>query len=270
MADSGTPPPPPPPPPPLVSTIPVGRAGLMCANPKCWFLVHEKEIYGGYCCKKCHWRHVCSSKSKKHHGLQCNQCEAPEGAPRAPPIPPAEPLKHVGGDDDPAPETQISQNDNRPTAASPVPSTVGACEQPAWVGPEVGQWVYTCGFVEYHNFNGLRAEIKEETADGRFHLELVDGTRLRWVKASNLSNSLPPVTPVQSQLMQLQQQYHQQQQQQQQALNCQEWQHPRVLHQFWGHLRASIYSRVRRSAPHSLAVRDCPRLRGRDEPSIAV
>mmetsp|Transcript_62924 Transcript_62924/g.121233 ORF Transcript_62924/g.121233 Transcript_62924/m.121233 type:complete len:269 (+) Transcript_62924:48-854(+) len=218
MADSEAPPPLGPPPQLLASTMPVGRAGLMCANPRCWFLVHEKEIFGGYCCKKCHWRHACSSKSKKHHGAQCMQCEAPEGAPRAPAVPPAEPLKNAGGDDDAAPEVPANQNDGHSLAATPVTPIATASQQPAWPGPEVGQWVYTAGFVEYHNFNGLRALIKEETVDGRFHLELVDGTRLRWVKATNLSNSLLPDPPEQSPLMQLQRQHHQMALQQQQHM----------------------------------------------------
>ena len=31
---------------------------LGCANPTCWFLASPNDEDGGYCCKKCHWRHV--------------------------------------------------------------------------------------------------------------------------------------------------------------------------------------------------------------------
>eukprot|EP00406_Dinophysis_acuminata_P067313 CAMPEP_0179269886 /NCGR_PEP_ID=MMETSP0797-20121207/31186_1 /TAXON_ID=47934 /ORGANISM="Dinophysis acuminata, Strain DAEP01" /LENGTH=68 /DNA_ID=CAMNT_0020978211 /DNA_START=122 /DNA_END=325 /DNA_ORIENTATION=- len=62
--------------------MPPGRAGLMCANLKCWFLVHESASFGGYCCKKCHWQNVTSTKSKKKHGTQCAERRAPPGAPR--------------------------------------------------------------------------------------------------------------------------------------------------------------------------------------------
>ena len=42
-----------------LNTKPVGALkDLACANPTCWFLTSPDEADGGYCCKKCHWRHV--------------------------------------------------------------------------------------------------------------------------------------------------------------------------------------------------------------------
>jgi len=221
--------------------MPAGRAGLMCANPKCWYLVHPRDIFGGYCCKKCHWRHMTSStKSKKHHGIQCLKVDAPEGAPRAPAVPPAEPLKLSGiegmGEDEGGPPEiqQVSVNDagraSTAAAAAPPPpaavaaSTNGVREQVAWIAPQIGDWVYTCGFQEYHNFNGLRAMVKEETEDNRFHLELTDGTKLRWVKAINISRTpLPPAPQPMATQWQQQQQQQQSQQQQQMALQQQQF-----------------------------------------------
>ena len=91
----------PPPPPSSTETMPPGRAGLRCANPRCWYLVHTSPSFGGYCCKKCHWLQESGSRSKKH-GVQCQCVDAPEGAPRAPPVPPgtawpAEPLSKGRG-----------------------------------------------------------------------------------------------------------------------------------------------------------------------------
>ena len=30
------------------------RAGLMCANPNCYFMVHADPKFGGYWCKQCY------------------------------------------------------------------------------------------------------------------------------------------------------------------------------------------------------------------------
>ena len=76
-----------------IQTVP--RGVLSCANPNCWLLVHRNPLFGGYCCKKCHWRYKTNAKSKKH-GQQCARAEAPEGAPCACDTPPAEPLKGPG------------------------------------------------------------------------------------------------------------------------------------------------------------------------------
>lgn len=38
-----------------------GAQQKRCANPKCWFFISGCD--GGYCCTKCHWRHVTCSKT---------------------------------------------------------------------------------------------------------------------------------------------------------------------------------------------------------------
>lgn len=69
------------------------RAGLLCANPGCSFLIHPEPDFGGFCCKKCHWCFVTGSKTKKKHGQQCKRVEAPGGdGPRAGPHSPTNPL----------------------------------------------------------------------------------------------------------------------------------------------------------------------------------
>jgi len=61
---------------------------LMCANPRCWFLVHTEEGFGGFCCRKCFWVLDTGSKSKKKHGPACEHREGPVDADRAEPIQP--------------------------------------------------------------------------------------------------------------------------------------------------------------------------------------
>merc|ERR1712137_213420 len=61
---------------------------LRCARPSCWFLIHPDPSFGGFCCKKCHYRHVSGTKGKKKHGARCAQREAPPDTPRAEPAPP--------------------------------------------------------------------------------------------------------------------------------------------------------------------------------------
>jgi len=68
------------------------RKKLMCANPRCWFLVHSLPEFGGFCCKKCHYRFEQNTKGKKKHGEKCQQVEGSENLPRAEPIPPDVPL----------------------------------------------------------------------------------------------------------------------------------------------------------------------------------
>mmetsp|Transcript_64011 Transcript_64011/g.139183 ORF Transcript_64011/g.139183 Transcript_64011/m.139183 type:complete len:610 (+) Transcript_64011:93-1922(+) len=69
----------------------IDRSALMCANPTCYFLVHEDPAFGNYCCKKCHWRHESSSKGKQKHGGLCAQKEAKPDAKRADAVPPVQP-----------------------------------------------------------------------------------------------------------------------------------------------------------------------------------
>jgi len=68
------------------------RNRLMCAAPNCYFLVHSDPAFGGYCCRKCHWRFDNQSKSKKKHGELCEQRAAPANAVKAEAIPPDDPM----------------------------------------------------------------------------------------------------------------------------------------------------------------------------------
>lgn len=181
------------PPPPVKPLMLPGRAGLMCANPKCWFLCREDEAFGGYCCKKCHWcESTPMSKSKKRHGKQCAQIHAPEDAPRAPPEPPSEPVtgpKMYWEDQE--------ENGHVHMNADQIGGAVGSRynSRPATAGyPQQDVLIYVRirGFVEHAAFNGLRAYIDSDTPDGRFNLRLADGTTLRWVKKDNF-DILPPV-----------------------------------------------------------------------------
>ncbi|CAK9104197.1 Ultraviolet-B receptor UVR8 [Durusdinium trenchii] len=62
-----------------------------CANPSCWFFQSTEKEDGGYCCKKCHWRHVSGSKSGKNHDRVCGRSPAPKETPQAEPTPPSDP-----------------------------------------------------------------------------------------------------------------------------------------------------------------------------------
>eukprot|EP00931_Biecheleriopsis_adriatica_P053628 TRINITY_DN31436_c0_g1_i1.p1 TRINITY_DN31436_c0_g1~~TRINITY_DN31436_c0_g1_i1.p1 ORF type:complete len:491 (+),score=74.77 TRINITY_DN31436_c0_g1_i1:32-1474(+) len=66
---------------------------MLCANPRCWFLISSDPTFGTFCCKKCHWVWVSKSSTKKGHGHQCERRAAPEDARRADPVPPDVPCK---------------------------------------------------------------------------------------------------------------------------------------------------------------------------------
>jgi len=173
--------------------MPPGRAGLMCHNPKCWFLVHEDVAYGGFCCKWCHARHVTSSRTKKRqkqHGTLCAQMPAPEAAPRAPMVPPTNPLNGAGGGGD------MSGDDSQQALhyqdSSFVPHVSHTHTRPEGL---IGSEVRVCGFVEHAAFNGLIARTFRETGDGRYDLRLANGTILRWVKLENFEPVDPPPPP---------------------------------------------------------------------------
>lgn len=174
------------------AAMPRGRAGLMCANPRCWYLVHVNPAFGGYCCKKCHWRQATQSKSKKH-GIKCQQAQAPEGAPRAPEVPPDGALEVAEKDGGAA---AVSWSSSLPQAAS---SPQPVANQGSW-HQATGSSVHGClpkrvsvnapscrdvrirGFTAHSLFNGLPATIEAELPDGRYNLMLADGTLLRYVK----------------------------------------------------------------------------------------
>lgn len=68
------------------------RSLLICAVPNCTYLVHSDPTFGGFCCRKCHWRDSNASKCKKKHGELCQKLEAPPDAIKAEPIPPDDPM----------------------------------------------------------------------------------------------------------------------------------------------------------------------------------
>jgi len=72
------------------------RKDIACANPACWFSIHKSPTFGGYCCKKCHWRHATGLKSGKAHEKSCAKKDAPCGAKRAAATPPLQPLEGAG------------------------------------------------------------------------------------------------------------------------------------------------------------------------------
>lgn len=205
----------PPPAPPPTNRLPPGRAGLLCANPRCWFLVHEKPIYGGYCCKKCHYRHATNTNNNtktKRHGLQCAQKDAPEGAPRAPEVPPDEPLKYAAFAADHLNADQLDEDGNGTPHGMPDSNWpfggMGSgnphiAHDALTNNPQLGanltfpptpvpfETVRIIGFADFHNFNGLLAIVERETEDGRYDLLLADGTRLRWVKTMNFERVAP-------------------------------------------------------------------------------
>lgn len=77
------------------------RRYYRCANPDCWFLVHPEPVFGGYCCRRCHWRHATGSKTTKLHGSCCTQQVAHQSLPRAPAEEPSQrsPLFGMAEDD---------------------------------------------------------------------------------------------------------------------------------------------------------------------------
>eukprot|EP00747_Dinoflagellata_sp_TGD_P218671 gnl/TRDRNA2_/TRDRNA2_90881_c0_seq1.p1 gnl/TRDRNA2_/TRDRNA2_90881_c0~~gnl/TRDRNA2_/TRDRNA2_90881_c0_seq1.p1 ORF type:complete len:249 (-),score=50.57 gnl/TRDRNA2_/TRDRNA2_90881_c0_seq1:431-1156(-) len=199
--------PPPPPPQPTLQppalprpdlVLNLGRAGIVCANPKCWFLVHEKPSFGGYCCKKCHWVQAYGSKTGKRHGQQCAKQNAPEGAPRAPPQPPDEPLPATPGKKG---QGQVSEDF---FASGTQEYQAGSSEWPASARDYGQKWdaswqqspskksiVRLKGFESHASFNSLRAVLDGETGDGRYNLRLFDGTQLLYVKPDNFERVEP-------------------------------------------------------------------------------
>jgi len=59
---------------------------LGCANPRCFFLVHRSEEYGGFCCRRCH-KEWDDGGAEPQHGIQCQKEQLGE-EPRAEPAPP--------------------------------------------------------------------------------------------------------------------------------------------------------------------------------------
>lgn len=59
----------------FASAMKESRAGLMCAHWKCTYMVHSSPEFGGYCCRKCHWKESTQSKSKLTHGDLCEKRE---------------------------------------------------------------------------------------------------------------------------------------------------------------------------------------------------
>eukprot|EP00746_Dinoflagellata_sp_MGD_P038400 gnl/MRDRNA2_/MRDRNA2_192393_c0_seq1.p1 gnl/MRDRNA2_/MRDRNA2_192393_c0~~gnl/MRDRNA2_/MRDRNA2_192393_c0_seq1.p1 ORF type:complete len:187 (+),score=28.69 gnl/MRDRNA2_/MRDRNA2_192393_c0_seq1:111-671(+) len=178
------------------------RASLMCANERCWYLVHTQPSYGGYCCKKCHKIDVCGpgSKKSKNHGVNCEQRVAPDGALRAPPVPPQDAIVDVTQE-----QQEARQNwDGRSPGSSSPARTPGVSPGVAAAWPQadsrnvtpppppqpvtaLGKFVYTTGFIQNAHMNGLLAEVIEVTRDGRHHLRLMNDERLLFVKSEHFT-----------------------------------------------------------------------------------
>mmetsp|Transcript_98030 Transcript_98030/g.281663 ORF Transcript_98030/g.281663 Transcript_98030/m.281663 type:complete len:229 (+) Transcript_98030:87-773(+) len=187
--------------------LPPGRAGLRCAHPACGYQIHQNPLYGGFCCRKCHFRLVSGSKTKKHHGGQCERRDAPEGAPRAPAVVPDAPLIADAPGLEPAEGPAAAEGAPRARGASAGETAFGL-EEESFFGPPLDAELYGAGGADaaagldagasglvgeavcirgFSNpdtqlFNGLRASVTRETLDGRFDLQLADGTLLCWVK----------------------------------------------------------------------------------------
>ncbi|CAE7654870.1 UCK2 [Symbiodinium sp. CCMP2592] len=72
------------------ASSPLLDAHERCANPSCWFRASPETGNGGYCCRKCHWRHATGFKSGKAHNKECAKIEASSTAPLAAAVAPAE------------------------------------------------------------------------------------------------------------------------------------------------------------------------------------
>ena len=199
-----------------MAAMPPGRAGLSCANPKCWFLVHEDPSFGGFCCKKCHWVYATSSKTKRRHGIQCAKREAPLRAPRASPQPPDKSLVEAvspgdghkespKGSREPPPEQQQhhsgGEGQRGPAGVrAPCDSDLAGALVKSLNRAYVLKPTTVVGFVLYARFNDFRARVVRRTEDGRFDLQLADRTKLRWVKATNFiladSATFPEFAPM--------------------------------------------------------------------------
>ena len=53
------------------------RESMRCHTPTCVFRVHMQAEFGGFCCRKCHWRWVNRSTCKVKHGAHCEMVYAP-------------------------------------------------------------------------------------------------------------------------------------------------------------------------------------------------
>lgn len=102
-----------------MSTRRVLRSELQCANPSCWYIVHPDESFGGFCCKKCHWRFESGSTNRRSqkHGERCLHKAAPSGARVAESIPPASP--NAGGSTASTGHGRLGFAEERPRSRSP-------------------------------------------------------------------------------------------------------------------------------------------------------
>lgn len=65
---------------------------LKCYNPNCEYLIHRDAEYGGFCCRKCHYKLVEGRKKSQAHGHKCERRPAFGIVQRAPPQAPENPL----------------------------------------------------------------------------------------------------------------------------------------------------------------------------------
>ena len=68
---------------------PSARISLACAS-NCGFLLSEDVEMGGYCCRRCHYRHATGERPRIRH-VECLKLDAPLHVRRAPPVPPRKP-----------------------------------------------------------------------------------------------------------------------------------------------------------------------------------
>ena len=149
------------------------RSMVMCHTPGCRYLVHADISFGGFCCKRCHWQFV--QGKEQLHGGKCQKEEAPPGSLKAPNVEPADPL-------------QRARKAETVTSPDVLPAHVLV---PVSFTAAVGAEVVFSGFIEYAQLNGLHAVIYELTPDGRYHLRLLDRSKVKWVKRVNFDVVAP-------------------------------------------------------------------------------
>lgn len=67
---------------------------MKCFSPNCPYFINEDEQFGGFCCRKCHYRFRYKvTAAKEKHRKFCQKREAPKGTPVAPMVIPIDPME---------------------------------------------------------------------------------------------------------------------------------------------------------------------------------
>lgn len=115
---------------------------LRCYNPNCEYLIHRDAEYGGFCCRKCHYKLVEGSKRSQAHGHKCERRPALGIVQRAPPQAPENPLtsSRISDASGEYPWDQCTRSASAQPAYPPAPWAQPRCHEPQKQKQLIAPW----------------------------------------------------------------------------------------------------------------------------------